>query len=151
MGSFSQVVLLGNLTRDPELRYTPQGVAVADIALAINRKYIRKDGEKVDEVAFVDVTCWNRLAEISAEFLKKGRSVLISGHLAQDRWVDESTGKNRSKLKVVADTLQFLGSGSKDDAAPPQDASAAEEAAPEAPAPVPPKGTNGPKVAKPRR
>jgi len=151
MPSFNQVTLLGNLTRDPELRYTPQGVAVCDMAIAVNRKFTKKDGEKVDEVAYVDVTCWNRLAEIAAEFLKKGRPVLLSGRLAQDRWEDEATGQKRSKLRVVADTLQFLGGGSKDDAAPIEGVPAADEAAPEVPAPVPPKGPSGPKAAKPRR
>lgn len=151
MPSFNQVNLMGNLTRDPELRYTPQGVAVCDLALAVNRKFTKKDGEKVDEVAFVDITCWNKLAEIAAEFLKKGRPLLVSGRLAQDRWEEEGTGKKRSKLRVVAETLQFLGSGSKDDAAASQEAPAEEEAAPVAPAPVPPKGTNGNNAAKPRR
>jgi single-strand DNA-binding protein len=145
MASFNQVTLLGNLTRDPELRYTPQGVAVCDMALAVNRKFTRKSGEKVDEVAFVDITCWNRLAEIAAEFLKKGRPVLVSGHLMQDRWEDPQSGQKRSKLRVVAETLQFLGGGSKDDAAPSQEAPAVEEAAPEVPAPVRSKTTNGAK------
>ena len=151
MASFNQVTLLGNLTRDPELRYTPQGVAVCDLALAVNRKFTRKSGEKVDEVAFVDITCWDRLAEIAAEFLKKGRPVLVAGHLTQDRWEEEGTGKKRSKLRVVAETLQFLGSGSKDDAAPSQEAPAEEEAAPEAPAPVRSKGTNGAKPSRVQR
>ena len=152
MASFNSVVLLGNLTRDPELRYTPQGVAVSDFALAVNRKFTKKNGEKVDEVAFVDITCWNRLAEIAAEFLKKGRPVLVAGHLAQDRWEDPTSGQKRSKLRVVAETLQFLGSGSKDDAAPSQEAPAEEEAAPEAPAaPVRPKATNGAKPSRTQR
>ena len=151
MASFNSVVLLGNLTRDPELRYTPQGVAVGDFALAVNRKYSKKDGQKVDEVAFVDITCWNRLAEIAAEFLRKGRPVLVSGHLTQDRWEDEATGQKRSKLRVVAETLQFLGSGSKDDAASEGGSPALEAIAPEAPASVPPKGSNGAKGARPRR
>src|SRR5579864_1180790 len=118
MPSFNHVVLLGNLTRDPELRYTPQGVAVSDLALAVNRKFTKKDGEQVEEVAFVDVTAWARLAEICAEFLKKGSPMLVGGRLAQDRWEDESSGQKRSRLRVVAETIQFLGSGSKDDAAP---------------------------------
>jgi len=152
MASFNQVTLLGNLTRDPELRYTPQGVAVCDMALAVNRKFTRKSGEKVDEVAFVDITCWNRLAEIAAEFLKKGRPVLISGHLTQDRWEDEATGQKRSKLRVVAETLQFLGGGSKDDAQPSGESAAEPLVVLEDPAPVPAKGTNGTKpVGKPRR
>jgi single-strand DNA-binding protein len=151
MASFNQVTLLGNLTRDPELRYTPQGAAVCDFTLAVNRKFTKKDGEKVDEVAFVDVTAWARLAEICAEFLKKGRPLLVSGRLAQDRWEDEATGQKRSKLRVVAETVQFLGGGSKDDAAPSEAAPAEEASAPEAPAPVPPKGSNGTKAAKLRR
>ena len=75
MSSFNQAVLLGNLTRDPELRYTAQGVPVADFSLAVNRKYTRTDGEKAEEVTFVEITCWRRQAEIAAEFLKKGRAV----------------------------------------------------------------------------
>ena len=114
MPNFNSVVLLGRLTRDPELRYTPQRAAVCDFALAVNRTFTKKDGEKVEEVAFVDVTVWNRLAEISAEYLKKGRSVLICGHLVQDRWEDEATGQKRSKIRVQASTVQFIGSGSKD-------------------------------------
>jgi single-strand DNA-binding protein len=149
MGSFSQIVMLGNLTRDPELRYTPQGAAVADLCLAVNRKFTRKDGEKVEEVSFVDVTCWNRLAEISAEFLKKGRPVVVLGHFTQDRWEDSSTGQKRSKLRVVADTLQFVGGGSKDDPAPAPDGADAESAAEDVP--IPPKGASGPKPAKPQR
>lgn len=145
MPSFNSVVLLGHLTRDPELRYTPQGAAVCDFSLAINRRFTKKDGEKVEEVAFVDVSCWNRLAEIAAEFLKKGRPVLLQGHLIQDRWEEEGTGKKRSKLRVVAESLQFLGSGSKDDA-PAEDV--VPEEAPEAPAPARPKGTNGQKPSK---
>jgi single-strand DNA-binding protein len=151
MASFNQVTLLGNLTRDPELRYTPQGVAVCDLALAVNRKYSKKDGQKVDEVAFVDITCWNRLAEIAAEFLKKGRPVLVSGHLTQDRWEDPTSGQKRSKLRVIAETLQFLGSGSKDDAAPEGGTPAEEDAAPEVPAPVRSKATNGAKPSRVQR
>lgn len=151
MASFNQVTLVGNLTRDPELRYTPQGVAVCDLALAVNHKFTKKNGEKVDEVAFVDITCWNRLAEIAAEFLLKGRPVLVAGRLAQDLWEDPTSGQKRSKLRVVAETLQFLGSGSKDDAAPSQEAPAEEAAAPEAPAPVRSKAANGAKPAKVQR
>jgi single-strand DNA-binding protein len=151
MPSFNSVVLLGHLARDPELRYTPQGVAVCDFTLATNRKFTRKDGEKAEEVAFVDVTTWMRLAEISAEFLKKGRAVLVSGRLVQDRWQDESTGQKRSKLRVVADAVQFLGGGSKDDAAPSVETPHEEESPAPAPAPVSPKGGSDPKAAKPRR
>jgi len=135
MPSFNTVVLMGHLTRDPELRYTPQGVAVCDFGLAVNRKWTRKDGEKVDEVAFIDVTAWNRQAELAAEYLKKGRPVLIAGRLAQDRWEDPATGQKRSKLKVVAERLQFLGGagtpGSKDEATSEGESSPEEPLAPE--------------------
>lgn len=151
MPSFNQVVLMGHLARDPELRYTPQGVAVSDFTVATNRKFTRSNGEKAEEVAFVDVTVWNKLAEICAEFLKKGRAVLVSGRLVQDRWEDETTGQKRSKLRVVGDTVQFIGGGSKDDATPAGDTAPEEAPAPAASTAAPAKGTNGSKVAKSRR
>lgn len=115
MSSFSSAVLVGNLTADPELRYLSTGPAVASFSLGLNRKFTRKDGEKGEEVSFVDVTCWDRLAEVAAQFLKKGRKVLVSGYLKQDRWEDKETGQKRSKLCVVASQIQFLGGGSRDD------------------------------------
>jgi single-strand DNA-binding protein len=155
MVSFNSTILAGHLARDPELRYTPQGKAVADFTIAVNRKYTRQNGEKVEDVAFIDITVWDRMGETCAEYLKKGRAVLVAGHLVQDRWQDEQTGQKRSKLKVVAERVQFLGGGSKDGETP-----LAESASPEplvvpeepaAPAPVSPKGTNGNRVGKPRR
>jgi single-strand DNA-binding protein len=157
MPSMNSVVLLGHLTRDPELRYTPQGAAVCEFTLALNRRYSRKDGEKVEEVAFVDVTVWNRLAEISAEYLKKGRAALVCGHLIQERWEDQATGQKRSKLRVVGQTVQFIGGGSKDDA-PSEDVPASEEVPAEpapapapAPAPVPPKSPAAKPPARPNK
>ena len=151
MPSVNSVVILGHLTRDPELRYTPQGAAVCEFTLALNRRYSKKDGEKVEEVAFVDVTVWNRLAEISAEYLKKGRAALVCGHLIQDRWEDKDTGQKRSKLRVVGQTVQFIGGGSKDDA-PAEDAPAIDESPVEpAPAPVPPKGPAAKPPARPQK
>lgn len=151
MPSMNSVVLLGHLTRDPELRYTPQGAAVCEFTLALNRRYSKKDGEKVEEVAFVDVTVWNRLAEISAEYLKKGRAALVCGHLTQDRWEDKDTGQKRSKLRVVGQTVQFIGGGSKDDA-PAEDTTVIDEAPAEpAPAPVPPKGQAAKPPARPQK
>lgn len=114
MSDLNSVVLVGRLVRDPELKYTPQGAPVCEFTLASNRRFTKKDGEKVEEVAFVDVVAWNRLAEISAEYLKKGRMVVVSGQLIQDRWEDKETGQKRSKLRVQAQTVQFLGGGSKD-------------------------------------
>jgi single-strand DNA-binding protein len=93
MSDLNSVVLVGRLVRDPELRYTPQGAPVCEFTLASNRRFTKKDGEKVEEVIFVDVTAWNKLAEICAEYLKKGRLVALSGSLSQDRWEDEATGQ----------------------------------------------------------
>ena len=108
--SFNKVLLLGNLTRDPELRYTPKGSAVADLGIAVNRVYTLDNGEKREEVTFVDVTLWSRLAEIAGEYLKKGRPVFIVGRLQLDSWDDKQTGQKRSRLRVIGETMQLLGS-----------------------------------------
>jgi single-strand DNA-binding protein len=110
MASFNKVILLGNLTRDPEVRYTPKGSAVAEVGLAVNRVYTTEGGEKREEVTFVDVTLWGRTAEIAGEYLKKGRPVLIEGRLQLDTWDDKQSGQKRSKLKVVGEAMQLLGS-----------------------------------------
>lgn len=110
MASFNKVILLGNLTRDPEVRYTPKGTAVAEIGLAVNRVYTTDSGEKREEATFVDVTLWGRTAEIAGEYLKKGRPVFIEGRLQLDTWDDKQTGQKRSKLKVVGEGIQLIGS-----------------------------------------
>lgn len=110
MASFNKVILVGNLTRDPEIRYTPKGSAVADIALAVNRNYTLETGEKREEVTYVDVVLWARLAEIAGEYLKKGRPVLIEGRLQMDTWDDKQSGQKRTKIRVVGETMQLLGS-----------------------------------------
>ena len=110
MASFNKVILLGNLTRDPEVRYTPKGSAVCDLGLAVNRNYTLDNGEKREEVTFVDVVLWGRLAEIAGEYLKKGRPVFIEGRLQMDSWDDKQTGQKRTKLRVVGETMQLLGS-----------------------------------------
>ena len=110
MASFNKVILMGNLTRDPEVRYTPKGSAVADIGLAVNRVYSTDNGEKREETTFVDVTLWGRTAEIAGEYLKKGRPVLIEGRLQLDSWDDKQSGQKRSKLKVIGESMQLLGS-----------------------------------------
>ena len=110
MASFNKVILLGNLTRDPEVRYTPKGSAVCDLGLAVNRNYTLDNGEKREEVTFVDVVLWARLAEIAGEYLKKGRPVFIEGRLQMDSWDDKQTGQKRTKLRVVGETMQLLGS-----------------------------------------
>ena len=110
MPNLNKVMLIGNLTRDPEVRYTPKGTAITEISLAISRQYSADNGEKREEVTFVDVTLWARLGEIAAEYLKKGRPVFIEGRLRLDTWDDKTTGQKRSKLNVVAEGLQLLGS-----------------------------------------
>lgn len=103
-------MLMGNITRDIELRYTPKGTAVTDIGVATNRR--TKQGEEwVDETTFVDVTLWGRTAELAGQYLSKGRPVFIEGRLHMDTWTDQQTGKQRSRLKVVGENMQFIGSG----------------------------------------
>ena len=110
MASYNKVMLLGNLTRDPEVKYTPKGSAVADIGLAVNRTYTTDGGEKREETTFVDVTMWGRQAEIAGEYLKKGRPLFVEGRLQLDTWDDKQTGQKRSKLRVVCENFQMLGS-----------------------------------------
>jgi single-strand DNA-binding protein len=103
------VNLIGNLTRDPELRYTPQGKAVCEFSIAINSSYVNKaSGMKVEEVTFIEIVAWGKTAEVCAEYLKKGRPVYVLGRLKQDRW-ESPEGKNMSKIRVVAENVQFLG------------------------------------------
>lgn len=109
MASLNKVMLIGNVTRDPEIKYTPKGSAVADLGLAINRSYTNQGGEKVEETTFVDVELWGRLAEIAGEYAKKGRPIFIEGRLRIDSWEDKQSGQKRSRLKVVGEGLQLLG------------------------------------------
>ena len=110
MANLNKVLLMGNLTRDPEVRYTPKGTAVTELGIAVNRIYTGENGEKREEVTFVDVTVWGRTAENVGEYLKKGRPVFIEGRLQLDSWEDKQSGQKRNKLRVVADNVQFLGS-----------------------------------------
>jgi single-strand DNA-binding protein len=110
MASFNKVILVGNLTRDPELRYTPKGMAIAKIGLAVNRVWRNEAGETKEEVTFVDVDVFGRTAENVGQYMRKGRPILIEGRLRLDQWDDRQTGQKRSKLGVVAETVQFLGS-----------------------------------------
>lgn len=119
MASFNKVILMGNVTRDPEVRYTTGGSAVTEIGLAVNRFWTdRNTNERKEETTFVDVTLWGRTAEIAGEYLAKGRPVMIEGRLQLDQWDDKETGQKRSKLRVVGESMQLLGSRS-DGAAPP--------------------------------
>ena len=110
MASFNRVILVGNLTRDVELRTTPGGTAVTDVGLAVNDR-VKKNNEWVDETTFVDVTIWGSIAEVASQYLSKGSPVLIEGRLKLERWEDSQTGANRQKLKVVCEKMQMLGTG----------------------------------------
>ena len=109
MSSFNRVILLGNLTRDPEMRYTQKGSAIAKVGLAVNRKWKSESGEQKEEVTFVDVDVFGRTAETVTQYMRKGSSILIEGRLKLDQWDDKQSGQKRSKLGVVAESVQFLG------------------------------------------
>jgi single-strand DNA-binding protein len=110
MANFNKVLLMGNLTRDPEVRYTPKGTAIATIGLAVNRNWTTETGEKKEEVTFVDVDVWGRQAETIGQYMSKGRPIFIEGRLKLDQWDDKESGQKRSKLKIVCESFQFLGS-----------------------------------------
>ncbi|NJM37831.1 MAG: single-stranded DNA-binding protein [Akkermansiaceae bacterium] len=112
MANLNKVMLIGNLTRDPELRHTPKGTAVSEISLAINRVWKDDSGQKQEDTTFVEVTLWGRQAELAQQYLTKGRPVYIEGRLQLDSWDDKETGKKRSKIRVIAENMQFLGGGS---------------------------------------
>jgi single-strand DNA-binding protein len=109
MASFNRVILLGNLTRDPELRYIQSGTAVTDIGLAVNDRRKNANGEWIEETTFIDVTLWGRTAEVVSEYCSKGSPIFIEGRLKLDSWDDKQTGQKRSKLKVVGDRIQLIG------------------------------------------
>ncbi len=110
MASVNKVILIGNLTRDPELRYTPKQTAVTEVGMAVNRRY-RVDNELREEVTYIEVTFWGPAAETIAKYMEKGRPLYVEGRLKFDQWDDRETGKKRSKLSVVGENFQFLGSG----------------------------------------
>ena len=118
MANFNKVILAGNLTRDPELRYTPKGTAIASFGLAINRKWKSETGETKEEVTFVDVEAFARQAEVVAQYMKKGRPFLVEGRLRLDQWEDKNTHQKQSKLKVVLEGFSFIDSNRTDSAVP---------------------------------
>ena len=136
MANFNKVIIAGNLTRDPELRYTPKGTAVARITLAVNRSYTGEDGTRKEEVSFVDVDVWGRQAEVISQYMKKGRPVLVEGRLKQDTWEDKNTHQKQSKLKVVLESFSFIDSNRGDAGAP--------AAAPRVEAPAAASGSDSP-------
>ncbi len=113
MANFNKVILIGNLTRDPELRYTPKGTAIAKLGLAVNRTWKTETGETKEEVTFVDVDAFGRQAETIGQYLKKGRPILVEGRLKLDSWEDKQTGQKRNRLGVVLEAFQFLDSGGR--------------------------------------
>jgi len=137
MANFNKVILAGNLTRDPELRYTPKGMAIAKIGLAINRTWKTETGETKEEVTFVDVDAFGRQAEVIGQYLKKGRPILIEGRLKYDTWEDKQTNAKRSRLGVVLEGFQFLDSGRTEPGAAPEAPRASRPTAPSAPPPGP--------------
>jgi single-strand DNA-binding protein len=145
MANFNKVILAGNLTRDPELRYTPKGTAIAKITLAINRTWKTESGENKEEVTFVDVDAFGRQAEVIGQYLKKGRPLLVEGRLRYDTWEDKQTNAKRSKLGVVLEGFQFLDSGRPDGAG----GSDSPRAPRPAPAPAPAGPEPGPEAGPP--
>ncbi len=116
MASLNKVLLIGNLTQDPELRRIPSGTAVSTLRLALNESYQSKSGERVERAIFLDVDVWDRQAETCQQYLSKGSPILIEGRLQMDTWDDKETGQKRSRLKVRAERVQFLGSPRRDGA-----------------------------------
>ncbi len=119
MANFNKVILAGNLTRDPELRYTPKGTAIAKFGLAINRTWKNEAGETKEEVCFVDVDAFSRQAEVIAQYMRKGRPILVEGRLKLDTWEDKNTHQKQSKLKVHLETFSFIDSKGPEGGAPP--------------------------------
>jgi single-strand DNA-binding protein len=144
MASFNKVILAGNLTRDPEMRYTPKGTAVASFGLAVNRRWKSETGELKEEVSFIDIDAFGKQAETIAQYLRKGRPFLVEGRLKQDTWEDKNTHQKQSKLKVVLEGFSFIDAKGGDSAPPANprpaatttgSAAAAPAAEPEAPEP----------------
>ena len=137
MASFNKVILVGNLTRDPELRYTPKGTAIAKFGLAVNRVWTNEAGEKKEEATFVDIDVFGRTAENVAQYMRKGSPLLVEGRLRLDQWDDKQTGQKRSKLGVVGEIVQFLGSARAGEGGAPATPRAPAAAAGSAPAEPP--------------
>jgi len=145
MASFNRVIVAGNLTRDPELRYTPKGSAVAKIGLAVNRTWKTESGETKEEVTFIDIEAWGRQAEVIAQYMRKGRPLLVEGRLKLDTWEDKNTHQKQSKLKVVLESFSFIDSKGTDAGPVPPSAEAPRRPAPPSPSkpPEPPEAGEG--------
>ena len=128
MAAFNKVILIGNLTRDPEMRVTPKGTAICQFGLAISRSWKDESGQTREETAFIDIEAWGKRGEVISKYVTKGRPLFVEGYLKFDQWEDKASGQKRSKLKVVLENFQFI--GSRDGAPAPADE------APSAPAPA---------------
>src|SRR5436190_6487693 len=115
MASFNKVILMGNLTRDPELRYTPKGMAIAKIGIAVNRRWTTETGEQKEEVTFVDIDAFGKQAETIGQYMRKGGAILIEGRLRLDQWDDRQTGQKRQRLGVVCENFRFVGSAQRNE------------------------------------
>jgi single-strand DNA-binding protein len=116
MANLNKVMLIGNLTRDPELRVTPKGTAICQFSLAVNRKFKDESGGEREEVTYVDIEAWSKQGETIAKYCTKGRPLFVEGRLRLDQWEDKTTKEKRSRMKVVLENFQFLGSGRGDGA-----------------------------------
>jgi single-strand DNA-binding protein len=144
MADVNKVFLIGRLTQDPELRYTPSGAPVSDLRLATSRQYTSKDGTPQKDTLYIDVTVWNRQAENCCQYLKKGRMVHIEGYLKMDSWDDRTTGEKRTKVKVEAERVQFLDSRRDEADSAGDDEYSAPQGRPEPRRSAPPSNSNGP-------
>lgn len=134
MATYNKVLIMGNLTRDPELKQTPSNQSIAQIGIAMNRKFKDREGNMREEVTYVDCEAWGRTAEVMAQYLSKGKPVFVEGRLKFDQWQDQS-GNNRSKLKVVVESFQFIDSkGGQSSTPPPTNTQAPQTAPPTPPA-----------------
>ena len=143
MANLNKVMLIGNLTRDPELRVTPKGTAICQFSLAVNRKFKDESGGEREEVTYVDIEAWSKQGETIAKYCTKGRPLFVEGRLRLDQWEDKTTKEKRSRMKVVLENFQFLGSGRADGAAPGGGEGG------EAPRAYAPRSTSAPKPAAP--
>ena len=132
MANFNKVILAGNLTRDPELRYTPKGLAIAKLGLAINRKWSTESGEQKEEVTFVDIDAFGKQAETISQYLKKGNPILVEGRLRLHTWEDKQTNQKQSKLRVDLETFKFIGPAQAREGGAPEAPRARAPAAPSA-------------------
>lgn len=123
----NHVSIMGNLVRDPELKFLSSGTAVCELSIAMNKKWKDNSGNQKEKAIFVDVTCWAKTAEIAEKYLKKGRKVLIEGEIDQDQWEDKNTGAKRSKLKVVCSRLHLLPNGNRESSQESSQSSSGEE------------------------